>query len=133
MHVDLSLKDLAKPLTQHPGHNPVSIDEFKIRRHFRHIKQRISNELELWPSTIFDQEIKKLEIEQQVSKLAIANYFKPYSHSKSGFKSRRAKNKTKNPKILEDFIFENPLFQHLKKNFDPIPLMFLQYEEKKTV
>ena len=89
MHVDMCLKDPSKPLPQHRGHNPVSTDEFKIRRHFWHIKQRITNELELWPSTIFDQEIKKFQIEQKVSKLDIANYVKPYSHYKSGFESRR--------------------------------------------
>ena len=89
MHVDLCLKDPSKPLPQRRGYNLVSTDEFKIRRHFWLIKQRITNELELWPSTIFDQEIKKFQIEQKVSKLDIANYVKPYSHYKSGFESRR--------------------------------------------
>ena len=86
-----------------------------MRRHLWHTKQRISNELDLWPSTIFDHDIKKSLIKQQVSKLANANYVKPYSHYKSGFESRRVKN----PKILDDF--ENPLFQHLKKSIDSIP------------
>ena len=76
IHDDLSLKDTAKPLPQHRGHNPVSEEEYKIRQHFWFIKQRITNEIELWPSTIFDQEVKKLQIQHGVSKLAIANYVK---------------------------------------------------------
>ena len=67
MHQDLSLKDASKPLPQHHGHNPVSNDEYKIRRHFWFIMERIKNEHDVWPSTIFDQEIKKLQLEQLVS------------------------------------------------------------------
>ena len=45
----------------------------------------------------------------------LANHInvKPYAHYKSGFESRRAKNKTKNPKIPDDFNFEHQIFQHL--------------------
>ena len=64
IHVDLSLKDPTKTLPHHIGHDPVSEEEFKIRGHFCHIfaQERIKNEIEFWPSTIFGQEIKKLQI-----------------------------------------------------------------------
>ena len=95
--------------------------------------QRVTNERHLWPSTIFDQEIKKLQIEQEVSKLAIANYVKPYAHYTSGFESRRSKNKTRNPQNLEDLNFEDPLFQHLKHKIGLTPVEFLQYDNCKIV
>ena len=108
-------KDPSKPLPHHRGHNPVSTDEFEIRRNFWHIKQRITNELEFWPSTIFDQEIKKLQIEQMVSKLAISTYVKPLSHYKSGSNHGEQKIKPKILRTLNISILRNHYFSTLKR------------------
>ena len=74
---NLELKYAERPLPKHLGHEPVSEDEFKIRSHFHFIKNRITNELDKWPSTIFKEETINLQTEQKVSKLAIALYVKP--------------------------------------------------------
>ena len=122
--VDLRLKNVFEPLPKHLGHEPVSEEEYKIRRHFFIIKQRISTEIHVWPSTIFDEEIKKLQTEQKILKLAIATYVKPYAYYKSGFEARRAKTKPKMPSNFEDFTFEDPIFSHLKNTIDVIPQSF---------
>ena len=54
MYLDLCLKEPSKPLSQHRGHNPVSDGEYNIRRHFKIIKERISNKTKVWTSTIFE-------------------------------------------------------------------------------
>ena len=89
MNVKLSLKDPTKPLPHHISHDPILKKILRYDVLFWHIKERITNEIELCPSTIFEQEIKKLQTIHGVSKLAIANYAKPYAHYKSGFESRR--------------------------------------------
>ena len=62
MHVVLCLNEPSKPLPQNRGHNSVFDREYKIRRHFKIIKEKITNETEALSCTIFDQMIKKLEI-----------------------------------------------------------------------
>ena len=71
MHVDSSLKEANQPLPQHRGHHTVSDNEYKIRRHLTYIKQRISNEFDKWPGEIYDEEVKKMQTELSISKLAI--------------------------------------------------------------
>lgn len=83
-------------------HEATSPDEFKIKKHLNCvIKERVRNEIHTWPSLIFNEEVKRLQNEQNISAQAIAMYLKPYSNYKSGFDAIRAINKQKKPTTKE--------------------------------
>ena len=65
-------------------------DEFNIRKHFPVIQKRIEKEIHTRLSIIFDEKIVK-QIEQKVSKEAIAEYVKPNSDYQSSFGKRHVK------------------------------------------
>jgi hypothetical protein len=75
----------------------ISPDEFKIRRHFTVIKERVEKEIHVWPSTIFDEEIRNLQFVHKVSIKAIVEHVKPFSSYKNTFENIRVKNKPKIP------------------------------------
>ena len=110
------------------AHDAVSIDEFKIQKHFSVIKARVINEIHTWPSTIFEDEIKNLQTQQGVSAEAIGEYVKPYSTYKSGFDKMRAELKPKMPPSFEEFSFDDIEFFNYTQTVDK--KLFLQYDNK---
>ena len=64
-------------------------------------------EVHAFPSEIFEDEIIKLQIEQEISEEAIGEYFKPYSFYKSGFEKMRSKKKPKVPEDIDQLDFFN--------------------------
>ena len=101
---DDKLKDESKPLPKH-SHDPISLEEFRIRRHFSVIKKRIETEVHTFPSEIFEDEIIKLQVDHGVSAEAIGEYVRPYAFYKSGFEKMRSKNKPKMPEDIEQLDF----------------------------
>ena len=63
-------QDESKQLIKH-SHDPISSEEFKIRRHFSVIKKRIETEVNTFPSEIFEDEIIKLQVDHGISAEAI--------------------------------------------------------------
>jgi hypothetical protein len=71
-----------------------SPEEFKIKKHFTIIMDRVRKEVDLTPSKIFDEEIQKLQQEPfNVSKEAIEEYTYKYSYYKPCFDSIRSKSR----------------------------------------
>ena len=123
-----SLKYPNKPLPAHQ-HESICPDDFKIRKHFNEvIKERVRKEIHIWPSYIFDEEVKKMQLEQKIPTASIAEYLKPYSHYKSGFDAMRATNKPKMPKEFDDFDFDKEEYIKFARTINKAE--FLQYDNK---
>ena len=97
-----------KPQKSLPLHNhdPVSPDEYKIKKHFNVIRERIKSETHTFPSVIFNEEVLNLQIIQKVPISAIGEYIKPYSFYKSGFENMRNRTKPKIPTNFDNFEFK---------------------------
>ena len=80
-----------------------------------HIKKRVEQELHTWPSEIYDYEIKKLQKDQGITALAIAEYTRGYSHYKSCYDAIRNKLKPKLPKEFDEFTFEGSEYEKFKR------------------
>ena len=95
------LKDDRKNCQKY-SHDPFSLEESKIMRHFSVIKKRIEAEVHTFPSEIFEDEIIKLSVDQRI------------------LSKCRQKISRKFPKISNNWTFLNtPNSQELfiKKNF----------------
>jgi len=92
------------------------------------IKERVRTELHTWPSVIFDEEIKKLQTEQDISPESIGLYVKKYDSYKSCFDAIRSSNKPKMPKEFDEFDFDKE--EYLKFTQTIHKKQFLQYDNK---
>ena len=96
----------------------VSPDEYKIRNDFKIIKGRVEKEVHVFPSIIFEEEIRNLQKAPfSVSLKAIAEHVKPYKCYKSTFEAIRKLNKPKIPTDFDNFEFIN---EYAKFVFDSL-------------